>query len=183
MSAIGRWPPSSPLADSPAIHALPSWALVTPARCAHVERVADVLRTWAEQMALDDDERHRWLRACYYHDALRDDPGSTGLDHGPRAAERAAQLGERDDGVLRAVRYHTLGSASWDGVGRALYCADFLEPGRPFAVEERAELAAQYPQCPDDVLRSVVRMRIIHAVQAGWAVYPETVEFWNAVRS
>src|SRR5204862_431712 len=77
--------------------------------------------------------------------------------HVPPAADRAAATGERDPGVLAAVRHHTLGSVEWDDVGRMLYLADFLEPGRDFAAAERADLAQRVPTERDAVLREVAR--------------------------
>src|SRR5919197_417291 len=119
---------------------LPPWATVTPERRAHVERVAALVSTWAAALRVPDAERARWLRAAWLHDALRDAPAVDELAHGPMAADRAAQDGERDRGVLDAVRYHSLGYAEWDDVGKMLYLADYLEPGRPFDRERRGEL-------------------------------------------
>ena len=45
------------------------------------------------------------------------------------------------------------GYAGWDMVGRMLYCADYLEPGRAFKREWRAELARRFPDDPVGVLR------------------------------
>ena len=102
---------------------------------------------WAEQIGVPDSEKHRWLRAVWLHDALRDaapeelekwaadSPGPPELRHGPASAGRARAEGEDDRGVLDAVRYHSLGLAEWDMVGRILYCADYLDPGRPFQRE------------------------------------------------
>ena len=113
-------------------------------------------------------ERARWLRAVWLHDALRDadeaalarwapdTPGSRSLRHGPASAARAEAEGETDRGVLDAVRYHSVGFAGWDMVGRVLYCADYLEPGREFDREWRAALAARFPE---DSPRGAVRGR------------------------
>jgi len=99
------------------------------------------------------------------------------------AADRAAREGETDPGVLDAVRYHSLGSARWDDVGRMLYLADYLEPGRGFDGAERAALAARVPRERDAVLIEVARRRITRALGAGWPAPPETVEFWNSLVS
>jgi len=40
---------------------LPSWAVVTPERRAHVERVAALLAAWAMAMHIPERERARWL--------------------------------------------------------------------------------------------------------------------------
>src|SRR5437773_1618388 len=122
---------------------LPSWAIATSERRAHIARVADLVTHWASAMRVPDTERARWLKAAWLHDALRDAPAANELAHGPMAAERAAREGETDRGVLDAVRYHSIGYASWENVGKMLYLADYLEPGRPFDQPRRAALAAR----------------------------------------
>src|ERR1051325_11389330 len=133
--------------------ALPAWAMISPARLQHVQRVAELVSTWAARMGVPDRERDRWLKAVWQHDALREappeeltrwapsTPGPVELRHGPASAARAKGEGETARGVRDAFRYHSIGLAEGDRAGRALYCADFLEPGRGFEPSERAALA------------------------------------------
>jgi HD superfamily phosphohydrolase YqeK len=172
---------------------LPEWAVVTPERLGHIQRVAELASLWAESLGVPDSERNRWLRAVWLHDALRDASAdelakwtavSTGrpeLQHGPASAARARAEGENDRGVLDAVRYHSLGLAEWDMVGRILYCADYLEPGRAFDQERRAELAERLPSDPGGVLREVARARLLYVVKSGWPLLDPTVRFWNSL--
>jgi HD superfamily phosphohydrolase YqeK len=172
---------------------LPDWAVVTPARLAHIERVAALAARWAEELGVPDNERHRWLRAVWLHDALRDappevlerwassTPGPLELRHGPASAARAKAEGETDRGVLDAVRYHSIGLAEWDMVGRVLYCADYLEPGRKQARDWRAEMAERFPREPSLVLRQVARARVGHMVSSGRRLLEPTVRFWNSL--
>ncbi|HEU4699898.1 MAG TPA: HD domain-containing protein [Gemmatimonadales bacterium] len=172
---------------------LPVWAVITPERLEHIARVAELVANWADRMGVPDSERNRWLRAVWLHDAMRDaapeelerwassTPGSAELKHGPASAARAKAEGEVDRGVLDAVRYHSIGLAEWDMVGRMLYCADFLEPGRPFDCERRAELAHRLPDDPRGVLREVAQMRLVHQVRSGWPLLEPTVRFWNSL--
>lgn len=162
---------------------LPSWAVVTPDRVAHIERVAALLADWAAALGVGATERDRWVRAGWLHDALRDSPSATELDHGPCCADRLTREGERDRGVLDAVRYHSLGYAGWDDVGRMLYVADHLEPGRAFDREARTALRARMPAERDAVLKAVAQRRLEWAVGSGWRLAPETVEFWNTLAS
>ncbi len=167
--------------------------MVSPERQAHIERVARLAASWADAMRVADAERARWLRAVWLHDALRDagdarlaelapsTPGPSELRHGPAAAARAKAEGETDRGVLDAVRYHSLGLAEWDMAGRVLYCADYLEPGRPFDRDGRANLASRYPADPSGVLRAVAERRLTHLIQSGWSLPEPTVRFWNAL--
>ena len=160
---------------------LPAWAIVTPERRAHIGRVVALLATWAVARRTAEAERARWLRAGWLHDALRDAPAANELAHGPMAAERAAREGETDRGVLDAVRYHSLGYAGWDDVGKMLYLADYLEPGRAFERELRASLAAQVPQDRDGVLQQVAARRIARVIDDRWPLVRETVDFWNSL--
>ena len=188
---------ASPVRQTPAglRPTTPSWATASPERVAHIERVARMVLDWAEEMGVPDSERNRWLRAVWLHDALRDapaeelekwaptSPGPPAIRHGPASAARAKADGETDRGVLDAVRYHSMGLAEWDMVGRVLYCADFLEPGRNFDQSARAELAARFPRDPTGVLREVARSRVARLVQSGWPLPDPTVRFWNSLFS
>ena len=172
---------------------LPEWAVVGPERRAHIERVAELAARWAEEIGVPDNERHRWLRAVWLHDALRDapkeelerwapsTPGSRSMLHGPASAARAKAEGETDRGVLDAVRYHSVGLAEWDMVGRVLYSADYLEPGRPHDPEHRAELARRFPREPEAVLRQIATERLVRNIHAGWPLPEPTVRFWNSL--
>lgn len=172
---------------------LPAWAALSAGRHEHIARVAELAASWAETIGVPDSERNRWLRAVWLHDALRDASdsvltqwasatvGPAELRHGPASAARAKAEGETDRGVLDAVRYHSVGLAEWDMVGRVLYCADYLEPGRSFDQERRAALAEQFPDEPNAVLREVARLRISHTVASGWPLLEPTVRLWNSL--
>ena len=67
---------------------LPEWAVATPERRAHIERVAALLSTWATALRVPAAERARWLRAACLHDALRDAPAADELQHGDRKSTR-----------------------------------------------------------------------------------------------
>jgi 2-amino-4-hydroxy-6-hydroxymethyldihydropteridine diphosphokinase len=174
--------------------ALPAWAKVSDKRRKHIARVAELLMQWADELRISDEERERWMNAGVFHDAFRDAPeaelrelgGNPERDaeilHGPAAATLMERQGMTDRATLLAVRYHTVGSPDWDRTGRALYMADFLEPGRGFAKRDRAFLAAQVPHDFDGVFRQVLRDRLEYALREGYTLFPETVELWNAVR-
>jgi len=173
---------------------LPSWAQVTDKRRAHIVRVTALLDDWAGSLGLSSDERRAWHDVGVLHDALRDAPedelrrltGDTDrpmhILHGPAVAARLAGEGERRADVLDAIRWHTLGSAHWGRTGKALFMADFLEPGRPFSRADRAFLAAHVTTDFDGVFRQVVRARIEWTVREGKMLFPETADLWNTLR-
>lgn len=191
MSAAGTTEPSS-VVRAAARGEMPPWAEASPRRREHVARVSALLAEWADAAGLDPAERGRWVAAGWLHDALRDaDPERLRREvperfrslpgpvlHGPAAAERLA--GAADPELLDAVRYHTLGHAGFGRLGKALYLADFLEPGRGFEPEWRAALAARMPAEMDEVLAEVLAARIRHLVERRKPVSPETAAFWNA---
>lgn len=172
---------------------LPRWAQVTAERHRHIERVADLLDRWAIARDVPNSERQRWIRAALLHDALKDAPvellrelaprawGTDALRHGPAAAALAAQQGETDRGVLDAVRYHSVGYAGWDNVGRMLYLADFLEPGRGDAAADSLRLSERAPRDPHTVLCTVAELRLHRSMSLGEHLLPETATFWNAL--
>ncbi len=174
---------------------LPAWAVVSDKRRAHIQRVTDLLDRWARDLNVDDDEARAWHDAGRWHDALRDETPAAlrsalggadtlpdGVLHGPAAAQRLASEGETRAEVLNAIEWHTLGNPEWGRTGRALFMADFLEPGRNFATTDRAFLASMLHADFDGVFRQVVRMRMEWTLREGKQIYPETVALWNAVR-
>lgn len=174
--------------------ALPAWAAVSPKRREHIARVTALLERWAAELGLAPADALAWRDAGRLHDALRDlDEGAlralthdavsdANLLHGPAAAARLAADGEPRAELLDAVRHHTLGSPSWGRLGRALYMADYLEPGRKFAHADRAFLAAHAPHDFDGVFRQVVRQRLEWTLREGKPLHAPTAAMWNAVR-
>ena len=173
---------------------LPGWARVNERRRGHIERVTRLLLSWADALRVDDEERAAWRDAAVWHDALRDAPehqlrGLARQDHypaamlhGPAAAAVLEQSGERRTDVLEAIRWHTLGHPAWSRTGRALYMADFLEPGRSFARADRAFLARHVTQDFDGVFRQIVQRRMLWKIGEGYELFPPTVALWNSVR-
>ncbi len=174
---------------------LPAWACVTERRLQHITRVTELLDQWADALHLPGDDAQAWHDAGRFHDALRDAPESelrrlagelpdytVDMLHGPAAANRLLADGESRDDLLEAIRYHTVGSAHWGRLGRALYMADYLEPGRKFSRADRAYLAAQVPHDFDATFRQVLRARLEWSLREGMKLFPEAVALWNTVR-
>lgn len=184
-----------PLLWAAAAGKLPGWARVSPERRAHVERVSELMGDWAAERSLDEETAGRWRAAGLLHDVLRDadpeelrcrvPPGLADLPglvlHGPAGAERLRLEGVDDGAFLRAVAYHTLGHPDFGVLGRALYAADFLEPGRAFRDGWRAELRARARGALDPVVREIVAARITHQMGRPGRLRRETVAFWNVL--
>lgn len=176
---------------------LPEWSCVGPERHAHIERVVALMDEWAVASGVSEGDRIRWRAAGWLHDALRDAhsrelramvpatardlPGP--LLHGPACAERLRHAGVEDTEVLAAVAWHTIGHPSLTRIGRMLYLADFLEPGRRFEPAWRAKLRARMPNAELHILRDVAASRITHLLQTHTVVRPETLDFWNSLVS
>jgi len=183
----------TPATSGQSVLDLPPWARVTEKRAEHIQRVTNLLGAWAATMRLEAKEARAFMDAGLLHDALRDAPENelraitgdrtspVGLLHGPAAAITLEQHGETRRDLLDAVRYHTVGHVGWARVGKALYMADFLEPGRKFSRQDRYFLSLQVPTNFDGVYRQVVRMRLEWTVREGNHIFPETVELWNAL--
>lgn len=185
----------SPLVREAAEGRLPAWAQAKPKRREHIARVAALLREWAAALGLPADEAARWVAAGYLHDALRDaDPDALRAEvpaefrdlpgkllHGPAVAERLD--GQADEELRDAIRCHTLGCPRFGTLGRALYLADFLEPGRTFSPEWTASLRGRMPGELGPVLREVVEARIGHVARNGGTLHPETKAFHAQVEA
>jgi 2-amino-4-hydroxy-6-hydroxymethyldihydropteridine diphosphokinase len=172
---------------------LPNWARVDKKRYAHMSRVADLMGEWAAALGKSEAQQRRWRAAGFLHDALKNAPNRElriivperfsrmpgPVLHGPAVAVRLRVEGVQDKGILKAVTYHTLGHASLGRIGKALYAADFLEPGRNLRNKWRAQLRARMPRDFDDVVHEIVRARIQHLLRKERPIRRETFGFWN----
>ena len=172
---------------------LPAWAVAGDSRRAHMGRVSTLLGAWAYQLELSKEDRVRWEAVGFLHDALRDaapealrrrlPPTLADLPdtiiHGPAAAEQLRIDGVKDGELLRAISGHTVGDPDFGLMGRALYCADFLEPGRSFLTEWRENQRARMPSELNAVAREIAGARIGNVVEREGTILPRTVAFWN----
>jgi HD superfamily phosphohydrolase YqeK len=160
-----------------------------------MERVAALLDEWAVELRLGEADRVRWRAAGWLHDALRDAPPEELRDlvpaglrsiggkllHGPAAAARLREDGVDDEPLLCAITWHTTGHADFDALGRALFIADYIEPGRRHDAAHLAALRARMPDAADDVLREVLHARMGRLIREGRPIRAETAAFWNTV--
>lgn len=174
---------------------LPDWAKASPERRAHVARVAELMGAWAERAGLSGEDRARWHAAGLLHDALRDADFDTlrplvGPDlrsapgkmlHGPAAAARLRSEGVDDEPLLTAIAWHTLGHPDFDALGKALYLADYTEPGRDYESPELADRRARVPDQMDAVLLEVATERVARSLERRRPLLEPTIGFWNTL--
>lgn len=169
---------------------LPAWARCSEDRREHVGRVADLLGRWAEDLELPEADRVRWRGAGVLHDALRgagpdelrfwtDREWPLPLLHAPACAARLRDEGVEDEEILEAIAYHPIGRAGLGRLGRHLYLADFLEPGREFLPDVRERLRTILPEQEAEALLSVTGLRLARRLELRGGIRPETVEMWN----
>ncbi|HEX8358503.1 MAG TPA: HD domain-containing protein [Longimicrobium sp.] len=197
MSAAGSTDdaPLSPLVEAAARGDLPRWTAAGAKRRAHMGRVAALMRQWAEALGLPARDVKRWAATGWLHDVLREaDPADLRPDvpllfrplpgkllHGPAAAVRLKD--DLDEEMCEAIQFHTVGSPRFGKLGRALYLADFLEPGRTFDPEYTESLRARMPADMDAIFREVVRLRWTHITGKGGTAHPETQALYEQVES
>lgn len=184
-----------PIVSAAAEGELPAWAEASESRRAHMRRVADVMERWASVWGLPDEEITRWRATAMLHDALRDAefdalrpivdpvlrdrPGK--MLHGPATATRLRDEGVEDHALVLAVAWHTLGHPGFDRLGRALYLADYLEPGREYESDAMAARRERVPEALDEVLRDVAADRIGRSLERGRPLLTPTIDFWNGL--
>jgi 2-amino-4-hydroxy-6-hydroxymethyldihydropteridine diphosphokinase len=99
--------------------------------------------------------------------------------HGPAAAERLRRDGVQDEEVLAAVASHTTGGAGLPTLAKALYAADYLEPGRDYAAELHGRLRSRMPDDLVAVVRDVAGERMMRALESRRPIHPDTLALWN----
>jgi len=167
---------------------------LSPQRSAHVERVVETALRIADARSAGD--RQRIALAAWSHDLCREWEHETLCDavdrrhfpltetelqvpvmcHGPAAATvLLREYGIRDQEVLQAVRWHTTGKAGLGSVGKILYAADYLEPGRRYTTEEFRRNAL------GDTVEGMILRILEHLRARGLSLAPETRELYQEV--
>ena len=184
-----------PIVSAAAEGDLPDWAVAGVTRREHMTRVANLMEQWARALGLGSRDVATWRAAGQLHDVFRNASPEALLSllprsrrklppaahHGAAAAATLKNAGVADTELLHAVRWHTLGSKSFRRLGKALYAADFLEPGRRLRRRWRARLRQRAPDELDHVLVQILSARIGYLLQVGLPVHRRTVGFWNSL--
>ena len=183
------------LVEAAAAGQLPPWADVSTKRAEHIERVRLLLAEWAAAAGVTEEDAKRWCAAGTLHDALHDAPHKElradvaaqfadlpgKMLHGPACVVRLRKEGVDDEELLHAIEYHTIGHPDLGPLGRALYAADFLEPGRPQDPAIRSALRSRMPAEIDAVVPVILKSRLLDQVNGGRRIREETLAFWNSI--
>ncbi len=140
---------------------------VDPGRARLAGLLHDLARLWSNE---------RLLRACAERGLAVDafERANPVVLHARLGAELAREaFGVTDEGVLAAIRKHTLGDPEMTPLDAVVYLADGLEPGRDFA--ERAALAELAARDLDGALRAVLASSLEYLRGRGLAAAPQTL--------
>lgn len=160
-------------------------------RQAHCHRVTEVMATLAQCHGLDSINAF-W--AGYGHDLAREmsrpelleqaDQWSIPVDpaqareplllHGPVAAAWLESAGIGNPSVWNAIRFHTTGDADQDDLGKALFIADGVEPGRNYP--ERAYLHDLACEHLDHAYSRLLWHTVDYLTRRGLQIHPRMQE-------
>jgi nicotinate-nucleotide adenylyltransferase len=129
----------------------------------------DLAREWEESRILDTARKDGYeLREEEYRMPL--------LLHGRAAAvELRQRYGERREQVLQAVRWHTTGHVDIGALGMALYCADYMEPGRSHIDRQEYERLMSRDSLEEMTLE-ILEVELERMYAQGKTVVPYSVE-------
>lgn len=184
-----------PLLIAAAEGEFPAWTEAGKSRRGHMARVSKLMAKWARRTDLPEEEQLRWSAAGLLHDTLREATGEVLLPlvppemrdlparmlHGPGAAEMLRREGIGDEELLHAIHNHTFGHEDFGPLGRALFMADYLEPGREYESGRMKALRKAVPKEPDEVLREVAAMRLKRHIDKGRPMLEASRDFWNSI--
>ncbi len=173
--------------------------ILSPGRFEHSLRTAKMCRKLCERFLLDV---HLGYLAGVSHDLCKNSsdevlialakkdgiPFSSlesrkpSLLHGRAAAVLLQdRFGLENEAVLDAVRWHTFGRKGLCPLGRALFIADKIEPGRK-GISKRVRKEILALDFHDMVIR-VIEDNIIYLNETGKIVAPETLEMYDEVKA
>jgi predicted HD superfamily hydrolase involved in NAD metabolism len=165
-------------------------------RSAHVLRVARLATRLARAHGVDPDRARlaamlHDLARLWADDRLLDDAARRGIVIGPferanpivlhaplGAALACEEFGVSDEGVLSAIRKHTVADAVMEPLDAVVYLADGLEPGRDFP--ERAALTELALADLDAALAAVIASSVRYLESRGLTVAPQTLALVGA---
>jgi len=168
---------------------------VRPERYRHIQGVVRTAKRLASRHGLSLEKAEL---AAWFHDCAKEETraGMAALLRGtpfrmdawerkipalwhPHAGAAAAWKvwGLRDRETLEAIRCHTLGQRRMGPLARALFVADYIEPGRDFPGVREARRRAGRSLREGVLAKCEGTLR--HLITHGMAVHPRLLETWN----
>ncbi len=170
-------------------------ARVSPKRFLHIQGVARTAKRLAERNGVPASKA---LWAAWLHDSAKELDraqlrrwilaGKLKLDlwekripalwH-PHAGVGLARKvwGIKDQGILEAIRCHTLGAPGMGRLAQVVFVADFIEPGRDFPGVDKARAAARRDL--KEAVSLKCGMTIGHLLEGHRLVHPRLLETYN----
>ena len=87
-------------------------------------------------------------------------------------------LGIKDAEILRAIKIHTVGSATMSELDKVVYVADYIEHNRDFPGVDKARDLAQ--RSLNQAVAYETARTVEHLARKGMPIYPQTLETYNA---
>lgn len=170
-------------------------------RWRHTLSVAQTAERLAAAFGLSARDRERAITAALLHDVAKEmsrgqqrraarpaepeDGRFPALLHARAGARLAREVfGIKDAAVLRAIAVHPTGSADGSAVGRVLFVADFLEPGREQLDDEERRLLERALAGRvelGELFADVLARKLSWMLVRGRPLHPRSIEAWNAV--
>jgi len=168
-------------------------------RYEHVVRVAELAERLARAHGVDPERARlagmlhdlarlysaeRLLKECSQRKLAVDEFESRNpiVLHARLGAELARErFGVTDEGVLSAIRKHTLAGADMSPLDEVVYLADSLEPGRPFA--ERGELEKVAFESLSSGMFATLDLSLAYLAGRGLEAAPQTLAALDRYRS
>lgn len=99
--------------------------------------------------------------------------------HGPVGAVFAQkEFNIQDQDILNAIRHHTCGSQQMSELEKVIFIADYIEPERQAPTAPVARAYAK--ESLNKALAYIITQEILYLIDRGIAVYPATIETYNA---
>ncbi len=160
------------------------------------EHTRGVVATISRFAAAQDQDLRSARLAAWLHDAAKnEEPGrmkalakrakaddlelaTPSLWHAPAGAALARfRYGVRDRSILRAIRCHTTGAPRLDWLGKALFVADYCEPGRRDKELKGIRKLAEHDL--EAAFERVVREKLAWVVGRGLPAHPRALAAHN----